>query len=66
MGGSSTNPCSKLNERSFLSVRSIQIIHLKGEVYAGKSADSELETQAVENAILAKKGLWDAYLTIHT
>jgi hypothetical protein len=34
--------------------------------YAGPSADSELETKALENAILAKNGFWDAYLTIHT
>jgi len=36
------------------------------ETYAGPKADSELETQAVESAILAKSGQWDAYLTIHT
>lgn len=36
------------------------------DTYAGPSADSELETKAVEQAILAKAGQWDAYLTIHT
>jgi len=36
------------------------------DTYAGPSRDSELETQALENAILKKKGDWDAYLTIHT
>jgi len=35
-------------------------------VFSGPSRDSELETQALENAILKKKGDWDAYLTIHT
>jgi hypothetical protein len=36
------------------------------DTYAGPSADSELETLALEKAILVKKGNWDAYLTIHT
>lgn len=36
------------------------------DTYAGLVADSELETKAVENAILKKRGDWDAYLTIHT
>jgi len=36
------------------------------DTFAGPRADSELETQAVENAILAKKDQWDAYLTLHT
>ncbi|CAF1040372.1 unnamed protein product [Brachionus calyciflorus] len=34
--------------------------------YAGPSGDSELETKAIEKAILNKNGYWDAYLTIHT
>lgn len=36
------------------------------DVYAGPTADSELETKAVQSAILKKSGDWDAYLTIHT
>ncbi|CAF1085489.1 unnamed protein product, partial [Brachionus calyciflorus] len=36
------------------------------DTYAGPSADSELETKAIEKAILNKNGYWDAYLTIHT
>lgn len=36
------------------------------DTYAGPSADSELETKAVENVILGKPDFWDAYLTIHT
>ena len=36
------------------------------DTYAGPSADSELETKAVENAINAYNGDWDAFLTIHS
>lgn len=36
------------------------------DTYAGSSADSELETQALEKAILKKLGNWDSYLSIHT
>jgi len=36
------------------------------ETYAGPRQDSELETKAVESALQAKAGQWDAYITIHT
>ncbi|CAF0839173.1 unnamed protein product [Brachionus calyciflorus] len=36
------------------------------DIYAGPSADSELETQAVENYIKQYLGEWDTFLTIHT
>jgi len=36
------------------------------DTYAGSRADSELETQAVENALKKYPGQWDAYLTLHT
>jgi hypothetical protein len=36
------------------------------ETYAGKAKDSELETQAVENAIRKYLGRWDSFLTIHS
>lgn len=36
------------------------------DTFAGPSRDSELETIAVENAINAYKGTWDAFLTIHS
>lgn len=35
------------------------------ETFAGRSADSEPETQAVENALKNKTGNWDAYISIH-
>jgi hypothetical protein len=36
------------------------------DIYAGPSANSELEIKAVQNALNAKLGNWDAYLTLHT
>lgn len=36
------------------------------DIYAGPAADSESETQAVENYINKYKGNWDTFLTIHT
>lgn len=36
------------------------------DTFAGIKADSELETKAVEAAINAKLGKWDAFITIHT
>ncbi|RMZ93185.1 carboxypeptidase B-like [Brachionus plicatilis] len=36
------------------------------DVYAGRSGDSELETQAVENYIKQYPGQWDSFLTIHS
>jgi hypothetical protein len=35
------------------------------DTYAGPSADSELETQAIEQAIRKYQGRWDAFFTIH-
>lgn len=35
------------------------------DIYAGPSAGSELETQAVQNAILAKQGNWESFMTLH-
>jgi hypothetical protein len=66
-GGSSTLPCSD----TFAYVQNIYFfIHFTFyaflNIFSGPSRDSELETQALENAILKKKGDWDAYLTIHT
>lgn len=34
--------------------------------YAGRSADSELETKAAQSAIRAKMGNWASYITIHS
>lgn len=36
------------------------------DTYRGASADSEPETQAVENAILALRGNWDAFVSFHS
>jgi len=36
------------------------------DTYAGRSAGSELEVQAVQRAINASMGQWDAYFTIHS
>jgi len=36
------------------------------DIYAGPSASSELEIKAVQSALNAKLGNWDAYLTLHT
>lgn len=36
------------------------------DIYAGSSANSELETKALIKSINAKLGYWDAYLTVHT
>lgn len=36
------------------------------DIYAGPSADSELETNAVQNALKAKVGNWDAYFNVHS
>lgn len=36
------------------------------EIFAGPSASSELEIQAVQRALNNKLGNWDAYLTFHT
>jgi hypothetical protein len=36
------------------------------DTYAGKAADSENETKAVQAAINAKAGQWDAFLNIHS
>ena len=36
------------------------------DVFAGPAANSELEIKAVQNALNAKLGNWDAYLTLHT
>ncbi len=33
------------------------------DVYSGPVPDSELETKAIESAILKKRGQWDAYFT---
>lgn len=35
------------------------------DIYGGSKAASELETQAVQNAILANKGNWEAFMTLH-
>jgi hypothetical protein len=35
------------------------------DTYAGKSADSELETKSLENYLLSKTN-WESYITIHT
>jgi len=36
------------------------------DIYAGPSANSELEIQAIQRSLNAKLGNWDAYLTLHT
>lgn len=36
------------------------------EVYAGPGADSELETQAIENSLKAREGNWDVYFNVHS
>ncbi|CAF1015019.1 unnamed protein product [Brachionus calyciflorus] len=36
------------------------------DTYAGKSAGSELETQAVINTIKQKNGQWDAFISVHS
>jgi hypothetical protein len=36
------------------------------DIYAGPSANSELEIKGVQNALKKKLGNWDAYLTLHT
>lgn len=36
------------------------------DTYHGGNADTEPETRAVQNAILAKSGQWDAFVTIHS
>lgn len=36
------------------------------DTYAGSSADSELETKALEAAIMRTPSRWDAYITIHS
>jgi hypothetical protein len=36
------------------------------DVYAGPASDSELETKALQAAIKALDGRWDAYLTLHS
>lgn len=38
---------------------------MKKDIYAGPSAGSEPETQAVQNAILANKGNWESFVTLH-
>jgi hypothetical protein len=35
------------------------------EVYGGPSQDSEVETLAVERALMNKSGNWDAYISMH-
>jgi hypothetical protein len=35
------------------------------DTYAGPKAGSELETQAVQNAIAARSGEWDMFYTLH-
>jgi len=36
------------------------------DIYAGPTADSELEIKGVQEALKNKIGNWDAYLTLHT
>jgi hypothetical protein len=36
------------------------------DIYAGSKAASELETQAIQNAILNNIGNWEAFLTLHS
>jgi hypothetical protein len=36
------------------------------ETFAGPSADSEPETQAIENALKNKTGNWDVYFNVHS
>ena len=36
------------------------------DIYAGSKGGSELETQAIQNAILANMGNWEAFLTLHS
>jgi hypothetical protein len=36
------------------------------DTYAGRQADSELETKAIESALRKYKDDWDAYLTLHS
>jgi murein tripeptide amidase MpaA len=36
------------------------------DLYAGSKADSEIETQSIENYILSIPNRWDSFLTIHT
>ena len=36
------------------------------DTFAGATANSELETKAVQQALLKYQGQWDAYLTLHT
>ncbi len=35
------------------------------DTYAGGKASSELETQAVQNALMKHSGRWDAFFTLH-
>ena len=36
------------------------------DTYAGTKANSELETQAIQNYILSMPNKWDSFLTLHT
>jgi len=36
------------------------------DTYAGSKGDSEVENQYVEKTLLASKGQWDAYITLHS
>lgn len=34
-------------------------------MYAGEKANSELETQAIQNALRKREGNWDVYFNVH-